>query len=399
MIKICRSCSSSNLISVVNLGDQYLSDFRADNSKPDKFPLHLMLCEGCNLAQLDTTVDRSLMYHDGYGYRSGINEIIVRNLTLLVKYASTFVDSPKSWLDIACNDGTLLSLVPENVNRVGVDPVKKFKELSSKHANLIIDDFFPCEATEALGSFDVITSISMFYDLDNPNQFVKDIKSKLETDGVWVVQQNYLLSMLQNNSFDNICHEHIEYYSLRAMKHLIDSNDLEIIDVFLDDINGGSLITTIAHKGSRSVNSSVEKQLKLEEEFGLATSAPFRDFESRIGQIRIDLNTLLNDIKSKGERVQIYGASTRGATIWQYINLGPDLVESAVERQAEKVGKMFSAIGVPIISEEVMRGNPPEYLLVGPWFLKESFVTRETTYLSGGGNFIFPLPKVEVVTN
>lgn len=397
MIQNCRVCSSSNLISVVNLGDQYLSDFRADASKPKKFPLHLLLCGECNLAQLDTTVDRSLMYHDGYGYRSGINEIIVRNLTMLVNYATKFVPNPDSWLDIACNDGTLLSLVPHGVNKVGVDPVKKFKALSSKHADLIIDDFFPCDETNSLGTFDVITSISMFYDLDDPNQFVKDVKSKLSPNGVWVVQQNYLLSMLQNNSFDNICHEHIEYYSLRAMKHLIDSNGLEIVDVFLDDINGGSLITTIAHRGSRSVEPSVSLQIKLEEDFGLATRAPYLDFEKRIFEIKAKLNSLLVDIKSKGERVQIYGASTRGATIWQYIGVGAELVESAVERQVEKVGKIFSAVGIPIISEEEMRSNPPEYLLVGPWFLKESFVARETSYLAGGGKFIFPLPVVEVI--
>ena len=237
----------------------------------------------------------------------------------------------------------------------------------------------------------------MFYDLDDPNEFVSQVKDKLSESGVWIVQQNYLLTMLQNNSFDNICHEHIEYYSLRAMKYLIEQNGLEIIDVFLDDINGGSLITAIAHPGVYDLNPSVDEQLKIEKKFGLADIATYKTFQNSIQRIKDDLIYMLSLAKSKGKRVQIYGASTRGATIWQYINLGPDLVESAVERQLEKIGKVFSAIGIPIISEEEMRLDPPDYLLVGPWFLRESFVRREKHFISNGGKFIFPLPKVELV--
>jgi hypothetical protein len=337
------------------------------------------------------------MYHDGYGYKSGINELIVKNLQMLVAYGMEFKEKPSRWLDIACNDGTLLSMLPSDIFRVGVDPVKKFKELSEVHADLIIDDFFPCDATRNLESFDVITSISMFYDLDDPNQFVNDVKGKLAVDGVWIVQQNYLLAMLQNNSFDNICHEHIEYYSLKAMNYLMEKNGLEIFDVFLDEINGGSLITAIAHKGKREVRPSVDLQLKRELNFGLETMQPYEEFESRIKKIKVELINLLTDIKSKHQKVQIYGASTRGATIWQYLNIDEKLVESAVERQEGKIGKFFSAVGIPIISESQMRLNPPDYLLVGPWFLKESFVQREVDFLAGGGKFIFPLPDVEII--
>jgi NDP-4-keto-2,6-dideoxyhexose 3-C-methyltransferase len=397
MISNCRSCNSPNLIPVVDLGEQFLSDFRSDFSKPPKFPLRLLLCSICNLAQLDTTVDRDSMYHDGYGYRSGVNEIIVKNLKMLVDYAYSFIPTPKRWLDIACNDGTLLSLVSSPTFKVGVDPVAKFKVESSPHANEIISDYFPSESTKSIGEFDVITSISMFYDLDDPNAFVAQIKKQLAKNGIWVVQQNYLLSMLQNNSFDNICHEHIEYYSLRAMKYLIEQNGLEIVDVFLDDINGGSLITSIAHTGAFEVSSKVKEQLKIEKDFGLMELSPYKNFEQGILVIRDELISILMTAKNQNKRVQIYGASTRGATIWQYLGLGPDLIESAVERQPEKIGKVFSAIAVPIISEEEMRLDPPDYLLVGPWFLRESFVQREKDYLSSGGTFIFPLPKVELI--
>jgi hypothetical protein len=339
------------------------------------------------------------MYHDGYGYRSGVNEIIVKNLKMLVNYAGSFIQNPKRWLDIACNDGTLLSLVEGSTYKVGVDPVSKFKIESSKHANLIISDYFPSDSTKNIGEFDVITSISMFYDLDHPNDFVSEIKNHLARNGIWIVQQNYLLSMLRNNSFDNICHEHIEYYSLRAMKHLVEKNGLEIVDIFLDNINGGSLITSIAYPGVFQVSSKVDNQLKIEKEFGLMELGPYKDFEQGIQNIKRDLLSILNKAKIEKKRVQIYGASTRGATIWQYLGLGPELIESAVERQPEKIGKMFSAISIPIIGEEEMRLNPPDYLLVGPWFLRDSFVEREKEYLVNGGTFIFPLPQVDLVNN
>jgi NDP-4-keto-2,6-dideoxyhexose 3-C-methyltransferase len=397
MIQNCRLCGSKELTSVVDLGEQHLSDFRNDQIKPPKFPLHLLLCQKCNLAQLADTVDRNLMYHDGYGYMSGINEIIVRNLQMLVNYALSFIPQPGSWLDIACNDGTLLSMVPNHIYKVGVDPVSKFKTLSSQNANLIIDDFFPSEKTRELKDFEVITSISMFYDIDDPNLFVNEVKNKLAKNGIWVIQQNYLLSMLENNSFDNICHEHIEYYSLRAMKHLMEANDLEIFDVQLDDINGGSLITAVAHTGTREVQPSVKNQIEKEFGFGLSTSEPYRNFGNRITAIKNTLIELLNNAKKNNKRVQIYGASTRGATIWQFIGISKDLVESAVERQEGKIGKNFSAIQIPIIGEKEMRLNPPDFLLVGPWFLKQSFVEREKDFTENGGKFIFPLPNVEIV--
>jgi NDP-4-keto-2,6-dideoxyhexose 3-C-methyltransferase len=397
LIKNCRSCKSTQLFEVVNLGMQYLSDFREDSSKPEMFPLKLLLCETCNLAQLDTTVDRELMYHDGYGYRSGVNEIIVNNLTRIVNLALAINPHPTSWLDIACNDGTLLSLVPKEINRVGVDPVRKFKAESNKHADLIISDFFPSSETDNLNEFDVITSISMFYDIDDPNSFVQNVKSKLSKNGIWIVQQNYLLSMLMNNSFDNICHEHIEYYSLKAMNYLIDANGLEIFDVKLDEINGGSVITLIAHKGSYPISRTVAQQLQVEENYGLSSDQPFLDFKSRIDSIKSRLLDILQDLKCEKKRVQIYGASTRGATIWQYVGVDEQLVEHAVERQQEKIGKYFSAVGVKIIGENQMRNDAPDYLLVGPWFLKDGFIEREREFLENGGKFIFPLPEVQII--
>ncbi len=395
-IRKCRACDSEKLVQIIDLGQQYLSDFRNDRSMPAKFPLTMLLCENCSLSQLSVTVNRDLMYHDGYGYRSGVNEQIKSNLQMLVELALNYVPNPISWLDIASNDGTLLSMVPKAARKVGVDPVKKFALESIEHADEVISDFYPTPTLESL-KFDVITSISMFYDLDDPNSFVSSIARNLKSEGVWVVQQNYVLSMIENNAFDNICHEHIEYYSLFAMKKLVEKFNLEINEFKLNPINGGSFITVISQKGVRPVSDSVGRQLQVEANFGVFSAKSYLKFDQRITEVSNDLLTILNNAKKNNKSVYIYGASTRGAVIWQRVGVTDQYVKFAVERQKEKIGKFFSAVGIPIISEEDMRNDPPDYLLVGPWFLKESFLRREADYLNQGGCMIFPLPIVEQI--
>jgi hypothetical protein len=335
------------------------------------------------------------MYHDGYGYRSGTNELIRENLSWIVSKGLSFVPSAKSWLDIACNDGTLLSFVDPQLYKVGVDPVEKFAKESKLHADVIISDFFSSDIVSE--KFDIITSISMFYDLDDPNEFVKDVANKLEVGGVWIIQQNYLASMLDNVSFDNICHEHITYFSLSALNYLFEQNGLEIVDLEFPAINGGSILTIVAHKGDFTQSSKVHEHLTYEAAMNLTNRNGFTKFAFEVDQNIQILCNLLDDISKKNETVQIYGASTRGGTIWQCLGKHIDAVDVAVERQMEKVGKYYSVIGKLIISEKQMRETPPNYLLIGPWFLRDSFIDREKDYIGKGGAMIFPLPKVEIV--
>jgi hypothetical protein len=264
---------------------------------------------------------------------------------------------------------------------------------------LIIDDYFPSKELPNEIKFEVITSISMFYDLDDPNQFVSTIHDYLAPNGIWIVQQNYLVAMLRNLSFDNVCHEHIEYYSLTAMKHLVDRHNLEIIHVLEDDINGGSIITVISHRGARIQNHTVNQFLQVEHSFGVSNPESYSEFERNVSEISEELYSLVSTLKKQNKSIYIYGASTRGAVIWQRAGLNSDLIDFAVERQEEKFGKYFSAISVPIISEAEMRKNPPDFLLVGPWFLRDSFIAREQDYLQNGGKMIIPLPKIEIIEN
>jgi len=399
----CR-VDNGNLTPLLDLGEQYLSDFREDDSLPPKYPLEVMMCEDCKLVQLGDTTPSGEMYHERYGFKSGVNEAIRNNLAEIVDECLTLKPKARAWLDIASNDGTLLSNVPENIYRVGIDPITKYCKEAEAHADRIVNEFFSPQYFEKRLNedtvhqvFDVITSISMFYDLDDPNKFVSGVKQVLAKGGIWSIQQNYLLTTMELNAVDNVCHEHLEYYSLYALEKLLDRHGLEVFDCSTNLINGGSIRTLVARKGERPIQDSVERQRTKELDFGINDPAKYEEFAKNVQERLKKLADFVMSEAVNGKVTYIYGASTRGGTIWQGAGLGVKHLPKAVERNPEKVGKMISSIQVPIISEEQARQEHPDYMLISPWFFGDVFVERERKYLEAGGKFIFPLPNVELV--
>lgn len=399
-IKTCRACGGAELTPFLDLGEQYLSDFRTNKTKTPKYPLVAVFCGDCKLVQLEHTTPQKEMYHDNYGFKSGISDSIKKDLDDIVTHAFQYKNDPKSWLDIASNDGTLLSFVPSDVYRVGVDPVKFLCEEAKQHADLIINDYFDVDAVapKVDSKFDVITSISCFYDMPDPSKFVDDVKKSLSPRGVWVIQQNYLLATIEYGAVDNFCHEHIEYYTLLSLENLLDKHDLEVIEVYLSDVNGGSIRTLVMHKGTFVPDESVANCRKKELEAGLTKIKAYKEFAEQANLQVTRLKTLVTDLREQGNIIGILAASTRGATIWQSAGLDEKLISFAAERNPAKVGKYFTAIGVPIISEEEFRRRQPDYMLLGPWFFAPEVIAREKEYLKSGGKIIKPLPEVEIIS-
>lgn len=233
--------------------------------------------------------------------------------------------------------------------------------------------------------------------MEDPNKFVSDVKKILKENGIFVIQQNYLVGMLKQNAFDNIVHEHLEYYSLLSLNNLLKRHGLEVFDVEMRDLNGGSFRTYISLAGKRKISNEVRKMIVSENKLGLNKLKEYRDFANRIKKNKKDLAKFIKEETKKGKLVYLYGASTRGNTMLQYFGLDKNLIKKAVERNPEKWGKIISSVGIPIISEEQARKDKPDYMLVLPWFFKEEFLDRERKYLEKGGHFIFPLPKFEIV--
>lgn len=394
----CRACAGP-AGAVFDLGQHYLPDFISPVAKwpaSKKWPLKMVKCSTCHLLQLEKTTPRELLYHDRYGFKSGVNEAIRADLNDITGYALRHRQQASSWLDIASNDGTLLSYVPSTIYRVGIDPLKQFADEARTHANEIIPDYF---SPKLLGHmlFDVVTSVSVFYDLEDPGEFVRGVRDVLGRDGVWVIQQNYAADMITSNAIDNVCHEHITYFSVFPLQWLLLANGMEINDVAYSPVNGGCVRTLVSHRGRYPVNDSVELALQKERQLGLHHPATyerwFRDVQRELTLTR----RLIVRATSMGERVYIYGASTRGGTILQMMQADRSVLPYAVDRNPAKVGKIMAQVNVPIISEEKMRADHPEYLLVGPWFFKDVFLRREREYLQQGGQMVFPLPHFHVV--
>lgn len=404
-ISCCRICSNNALEPILDLGKQCLSGFFPETweQNPPRAPLVLAKCPECHLVQLQHSFDVSMLYGEHYGYCSSLNSAMVGHLKTKIKYLQTLVrlESGDVVLDIGSNDGTSLSFYPPDVRAVGFDPsAAKFRHFYRKDALLIVD-FFNAEAfKKELGGekAKIVTSIAMFYDLPNPQEFVLQIKEVLADDGVWHFEQSYMPAMLQANSYDTVCHEHLEYYSLGQVKYMLDRADMKIIDVQFNDVNGGSFAVTASHKRSYYAEAGcIPDILANESEMGLGTMAPYLKFREQAFKHADAVKVFFEQMKRAGKLVLGYGASTKGNILLQFCELGPKDLPAIAEVNSFKFGKFTPGSLIPIISEDEAIDMGPDVFFVLPWHFKENLIKREQDFLTTGGKMLFPLPNMELV--
>ena len=404
----CRLCSCDRLESIISLGDQAFTGIfpKSKAHLVPTGPLTLVKCTECHLVQLEHSFDLTELYGPTYGYRSGLNRSMVEHLTRKVEKIVTLygLNSEDLVLDIGSNDCTTLKAYPKgNYSLVGMDPTGvKFRQFYPEHVTLI-PDFF---SAKKVGQWmqgkkaKVITSFAMFYDLESPLTFAKDVASILANDGVWVFEQSYLPAMLDLVSYDTICHEHLEYYSLYQIQWIAQRAGLKIIDIEFNDVNGGSVSITAAKlsSGYSECTARLEATLRSEKERGLQTLEPYRTFVQETERQRKDLLALVKSIRATGKTVFGYGASTKGNVLLQYCGLTEDDMPFIAEVNEEKFGAYTPGTRIPILSEKEARLRKPDYFLVLPWHFRSGILKRETEFLKSGGSFIFPLPKIEIVS-
>lgn len=403
-ISHCRSCNNFDIIPLFSLGEQFLTDFVPPGTEKNGIscPLELVMCDNCKFVQLKHTIDQNKIYgRPVYWYKSGINNSMKSALQDVVEKAQLIAPLKDSdtIIDIGSNDGTLASFYPPSVKKIGFEPSENVWHESFKNVNWTktFNDYFSYKGEVAK----IITSCAMFYDLEDPKRFVRDIHASLSKNGIWVDQQNYLGFMIQNNTFDNISHEHLGYYSFKSFKHLIERYDLEIIDVETNNVNGGSFRTYIKRKSSviEAPAGAVERIAEIErqeEEMKLFDVETFQNFYNQAQRIREQIVQLITSEKKLGKKIWVYGASTRGQVILQFMGLDKTLITAAAERNPDKYGLVTIGTGIPITSEKIMRDAQPDYLLVLPYSFKTEFIEREAEYLKKGGKLIFPLPQLEI---
>ncbi|MEM9694500.1 MAG: class I SAM-dependent methyltransferase [Myxococcota bacterium] len=407
----CRACGCAALTPVLDLGAQHLQGSFVKEGKElpplRRVPLKLVRCDvtrdenACGLLQLSHSTPTEILY-SAYWYRSGTNRTMTDHLSGIATRASELLGRDEARvLDIGCNDGTLLAAYPDAYERFGVDPSDVAQE-AAKRFN-VVQDLFPSSQITRFADerpFDIITSIAMFYDLEDPVAFVRSVKACLAPQGLWVFEMSYMPTMLEKNSYDTICHEHLEYYSLAVLEFIAGRAGMKIIDAELNDINGGSIRCYATHADNFvhfEPSKSLAELRRKEFDLALDTDKPYRDFQDRIEAHRDALKALIKKLVGEGKKVHIYGASTKGNTILQFCGIDNTLIECAAERNPDKYGARTLGTDIPIVSEAESRAKGPDYYLVLPWHFKAEFVDREQAMLKKGVGMIFPLPEIEVV--
>jgi hypothetical protein len=394
----CRNCNNYKFDNLFSLGNLFYTG-KFPSEKKHKIPkgkISLVKCKSCQLVQLDRKFNPKYLYNKDYGYRStGIS----KKLTKLAKLKKNdFV------LDIASNDATLLnSYKTYGIKKIGIDPIlNKFKKFYKK-IDYKIANFFSLEAIQEKkikNKFKIITACAVFYDIDKPNKFLKDVSQLIDQDtGVFYLEFQDLLSIIKNNLFDTICHEHLEYYSLKVAKNMTEKNNMKIIDIYKNDINGGSLSLYIAHVNSKfkTVDKNINKILVEEKKFKLNEKKTYINFYNKINNIKKKLLKILINLKKNNKIIHGYGASTKGNVLLQYFNINHNLIDYIADRNPAKNNLYTPGTKIKIITEEKSRKYKPDFYLVLPWHFKKEILIREKKIIKRGSKFIFPLPNLKII--
>ncbi len=405
-IKECRVCKNKNLITVLDLGDQYLSGIFPKQIDPEMYrgPLKLVKCDettgGCGHVQLEHTFDLSTMYGDEYGYRSGLNSSMVRHLESKYKKIVDFLDLKDQdvVVDIAGNDGTFLGFFPDNLKLISIDPTsKKFSKYFKSHVQFIAD-FFSQSVYETRfkdQKAKLVTSFSMFYDLEDPCQFAREVNNVLDPDeGIWVLEQSYMPEMLKVNSFDTVCHEHLSYYGMRQLKYIMDQSNFKIIDFEFNDVNGGSISVVVANKNSKyeECTSMLNELIEQELELSLDTVDPWNEFKERIKECKDQFWDLIKTFKKEGLKIAALGASTKGNVTLQTWGITPEDILVVGEVNPDKHGSFTPGTWIPIKDENSVLSEYDVFVIL-PWHFKNFFISNPKFK---DKILVFPLPIPEV---
>ena len=395
--KHCLLCKNKKIKDIFSLGNLYVSNFVSKKNifKGIKAPLNLQYCKKCSLIQLSHIAPQEIMFRRFYWYRSGVTKIMQLGLKNIFKESLRYVKIKKNdvVLDIGANDGTLLKYYKKkNFKTIACEPAKNLHNSLRKNCHFAIKNFWNKKELNKvliknkLKKPKLITAIGMFYDLEDPNKFIKDAADSLDENGIFIAQLMCLKSMIEKNDIGNICHEHIEFYSLKSLKYLFEKNGLEIFKIDENDINGGSyrIYCRKYKKGSiRLKNENIPKLMK--------------SFIKRVKENKRNTMQFINKKIKLGKKIYLYGASTKGNTVLQYYGLNNKKIPFGAERSPEKWGKFTIGTGINIISEKKARKLNPDYFFVTPWGFIKEFIKREKKWLRKGGKFIIPFPKFKIM--
>ncbi len=401
----CRNCKNKKLINLFSLGNiKFTGKFPNKNQNIPFGKLELVLCSRCKLVQLRQNFNLKYLYNKDYGYRTGINKTMTNHVKAVVKNLSrkAILKNGDNVLDIASNDGTLLNFYNKNITTWGMDPIlNKFKK-NYNNINFKINNFFNYKKIQKLNKkvkFKIITALSVFYDLENPNIFLNGIKKLLHKNGIFYLEFQDLLKIIKNNMFDTICHEHLEYYSVTFINNILNKHKLRIFDHNYNDINGGSSCYFICHDDAdfNTKTHKINNVLLIEKKNKISKKITYIKFKKKIDTIKKKLNLLIDKLKKKNKTIHGYAASTKGNVLLQYFNLDNSKIDFISDKNPAKTNLFTPGTNIRIISENESRKKAPDFYIVLAWHFKKEILLREKKLIKKGTKFIFPLPKIKVI--
>lgn len=401
----CQICASADLKPISFLGYLPLvNDMPSQQSVPVEqpaYPAQLVLCETCSLVQLRLVVDQKLLFPPEYPYTSSTTKILRDNFAELYQEVMTIKELEQSDLviDIGSNDGNLLSNFT-NHKVLGVTP-EDIGNIAIERGIPTIIDYFNKQTADTIkqehGSATIITATNVFAHIDDVNHIVEAIISLLKQDGIFISESHYLLPLIKNLQYDTIYHEHLRYYSLHALKYLLEKHDLEIFHAKEIPTHGGSIRVYAARKGTYQIRESVTKILDAEKEHGITTHDGLKNFNNRIVQSRLKLLNLLNTIKQNNQTVVGIGAPSRSTTLINYVGLSQDIMQSVMEiKGSHKIGKYMPGTLIPVIDETNLYEDQPDYALLLSWHIAQELMPK-IKQKGYKGKFIIPLPEPKIV--
>ena len=406
LINRCRACKSKKLIKLFSLGElSFTGKFPSPGKKIAKKPITVIICKNCELVQLAHNYDLKYLYGPDYGYRTSINKTMRNHVKKITQILSKKTKLKKNdlVLDIASNDGSLLNFYNKNIIKCGIDPILRKYKKNYTHIKYAIPSFFSAEKIKLKTNkkFKIITALSVFYDAEDPNKFLSDVRELLTPNGIFLLEFADLASILKFKMFDTICHEHLEYYSSKVILNLANKNGLKVFDIKENKINGGSKQYFICLKNSNIPLKTkvIRKILNTENKLKMNKLSTFVQFFKNINQLKKDLNKLINTIKKQNKYIHCYGASTKGNVLLQYFKIDNKKINFVAERNKNKYGLYTPGSNIKIISENTSRSLKPDYYLVLPWHFKDEILKREKNIIKKGVKFIFPLPNLKIVKN
>lgn len=411
-IEKCRVCGNVHYDVILDLGDQHISGVfpNEEGAAEDvpKGPLRLVKCSvehgGCGHVQLEHTFDLPTMYGDNYGYRSGLNSSMVKHLQGKAHKIKRQVNlkSDDIIVDIAGNDGTFLGFFEDDYNRLIIDPTsEKFSQFIPSGVDYVADFFSKKIFKEKYGNrkAKIVTSFSMFYDLEDPCAFAREVSQILSKEGIWVLEQSYVALMLKANSFDTICHEHLSYYAMTQLKFIMEVSGLKIVDFEFNDVNGGSISLSVARQDSQrpECTDRINEILHQEKRQGLQTTVPWQNFANEIKLREKELLDFLdNELRDRDGNIVIpmaLGASTKGNVLLQTWTKVSDRIKHIGDVNPDKHGCYTPGTLIPIKDEdEVLEKN--DVFIVLPWHFKQFFINNKKF---NGKTLVFPLPTLDIV--